>query len=119
VADNDQLGRRKPGKVTTTQLTGLFLAAALMLSSGCSNEPGGHTHVDRNQDGYCDEDGEPVGSTYRSHSGYGRPLFGWGGGSSGASTSTSKSSGSEGAHISTGSSGGHGGIGSSHGGGGG
>lgn len=95
-------------KVTTAQLTGLFLAAVLAVTTGCS---GGHAHVDRNQDGYCDEDGEPMNTSRSSYWGYNR----WGWGSWGGTTADSDASTrSGGAHISSGVGGPHGGIGSSH-----
>lgn len=76
-----------PGAKTAKAL-GLFLAAVLVLTPGCGGSGdarSGHTHIDRNNDGYCDEDGEPMpaagGSRY--HGGYyggyyGLPHFGGG-----------------------------------------
>lgn len=107
----------------TARLLGLFLAAALVLTPGCgSSERAGHVHIDRNNDGYCDEDGEPMpaggsGSRYYGgHSGYygtysGLPR-------SGGVTAGQPSGSSHPAGISSGAAP-HGGIGSSHTGGGG
>lgn len=73
-----------PGRNKTKQLAGLFLAAVLAVTPGCSdNGSGRHVHVDTNHDGYCDEDGEPM--TRRSpvrSSYYNTGLFQGGDGSS-------------------------------------
>ena len=82
----------------TTRVVGLFMAITLFVSPGCAtNSSWGHVHVDRNGDGYCDEDGQSM----HSSSGSGRSYYG----GSGTSGSSERSTG-----ISTGS---HGGIGGS------
>lgn len=55
-----------PGNAGRSQkVVGLFLAAALTLTPGCSlnsleSERSDNFCADANQDGYCDEDGRPV-----------------------------------------------------------
>lgn len=107
----------------TTRMLGLFMAALLVVTAGCgSSEPtrAGHVHVDRNNDGYCDEDGEPMprsggghyyGGTYYGTPGYGSPGYG--------SHAPTAPAGSGHAATITGGSAPHGGIGSTHVGGGG
>lgn len=98
------------------------MVALLTVTPGCSSGDqarSGHVHIDRNNDGYCDEDGEPMprgsGSTYHGSHYYGT----YGGPTHYGGTTSSQSSGSgHAASISSGSSS-HGGIGSSHSGGGG
>jgi hypothetical protein len=53
----------------TATIVGLFLC--LTVSTGCGSAPSaqsrpGHVHIDKNGDGYCDEDGEPMGSSSTS-----------------------------------------------------
>ena len=97
-------------------VVGLFLAAALTFSSGCSMNPFNWGRDDRpctdaNRDGYCDEDGRPVPQNTNNRStrsSHWYPYF-WGGSrssGSGAGVGTPKSS----TGVSTGS---KGGIGSS------
>ncbi|HMM22246.1 MAG TPA: hypothetical protein PKA10_16115 [Selenomonadales bacterium] len=48
----------------TARLLGLFTAVLLVAAPGCGltdDSQAKHVHVDRNGDGYCDDDGEPVG----------------------------------------------------------
>lgn len=54
----------KPNK--SRVLVGLFVAAALTVSSGCSQTTSGNANEcwDDNDDGYCDDDGSRVGSSY-------------------------------------------------------
>ena len=59
-------GRKMSGK--TAKMLGLFMAVTLAATAGCGAPQ--HAHIDRNGDGYCDEDGERVGTTYGSR-GYG------------------------------------------------
>ena len=116
----------EPANPKTAKMLGLFLAAVLVLTPGCGsseNERAGHTHIDRNSDGYCDEDGEPMPAAgsgsryYGGHSGYyggyySLPHYG------GGNPTVSQPGGpSHPAGISSGTP--HGGIGSSHTGGGG
>lgn len=62
--------RMDPGNTgRSKKVVGLFLAAALTLTPGCSTGGdsfgGGRDQAsctDANRDGYCDEDGRPVGS---------------------------------------------------------
>jgi hypothetical protein len=110
----------------TAKMLGLFLAAVLVLTPGCGSnetERAGHTHIDRNNDGYCDEDGEPMPAAGSSSRHYGNSGGYYGGYYSlphyGGGTTTVQPSGpSHPAGISSGSAP-HGGIGSSHTGGGG
>ena len=101
----------------TTKVVGLFLAMALVTTTGCGTSPQQdqlqHVHYDKNNDGYCDEDGQPMRGTSAYGSGYhggyyGVPHYG---GSTSAGTPNSGRAG-----ISSGS---HGGIGSGGSGGGG
>ena len=105
-----------PGNTDRSKkVVGLFLAAALTLTPGCSMNPfdwgrNDAPCTDENLDGYCDEDGRPVprGGNRYSRSTYwgGRS---WGGGGSGAGTGV-KSGGTSSGGVSSGS---KGGIGSS------
>ena len=97
------------------KVVGLFLAAALTMTPGCSMNPfewgrneAACTDVDR--DGYCDEDGRPVSSVAnRSHRTGFWPMYRYfGGGSSSSTVSKPASSSSRGV-----SSGSKGGLGSS------
>lgn len=97
------------------------MVALLTVTPGCSSGDqarSGHVHIDRNNDGYCDEDGDPMprgsGSGYYGGSHY----YGTYGGPShyGGTTSGQPAGTGHAASISSGS---HGGIGSSHSGGGG
>ncbi|MBP2652534.1 MAG: hypothetical protein H6Q73_103 [Firmicutes bacterium] len=86
----------------TTRVVSLFMAITLLVAPGCAtNTRPGHVHVDKNGDGYCDEDGQSMHSSSGS-SGYYRSSY-YGGSSS--ESSSGRSTG-----ISTGS---HGGIGGS------
>ena len=76
------------------KVVGLFLAATLTLTPGCSMNPFNSERsdsfcADENNDGYCDQDGRPVtGSnnrSYRSGGWWGLGHY-WGGGSSGTNT---------------------------------
>ncbi|MDT8902869.1 hypothetical protein [Anaeroselena agilis] len=62
----------------TAKLLGLFMAALLTVTAGCSaggqSRPG-HTHIDRNSDGYCDEDGEQMPARAGGGHFYGVPFF--------------------------------------------
>jgi len=94
----------------TAAVLGLFMATALTVTPGCGYNDAAqnrHVHVDRDGDGYCDEDGQPMngrstGSGYSRY--YGLP------GDSGR-TSTAPGNSTAGA-ISDGTSGAKGGIGS-------
>ena len=107
--DSGNTGRSK-------KVVGLFLAAALTMTPGCSLNPfewgrNEASCTDVNRDGYCDEDGRPVPTaanrTYRT--GFWPAYRYFGGGSSSSSTvSTPSSSSSRGV-----SSGSKGGLGSS------
>jgi hypothetical protein len=62
----------------TAALLSLFMAALLTVTAGCSSTDQGrpgHTHVDRNDDGYCDEDGEPMPARAGGSHYYGAPFF--------------------------------------------
>lgn len=103
-------GRSRQGK----SVVGLFLAAALAFTPGCSMNPfdwgrDNRPCTDADRDGYCDEDGRPVSQNNRStRSGYWGPHY-WGGTrSSGTNAGVSTPASTQG--ISTGS---KGGIGSS------
>ena len=58
------------------------MVALLTVTAGCGSgdqNRSGHTHIDRNNDGYCDEDGEPMpagGSAYHGSHYYGAPYYG-------------------------------------------
>ncbi len=105
-----------PGnKGRSKKVVGLFLAAALTMTPGCSLNPfdWGRNEApctDVNRDGYCDEDGRPVSSvTNRSHrTGFWPVYRSYGGGSSSTVSKPSSSSSSRGV-----SSGSKGGLGSS------
>ena len=80
------------------KVVGLFLAATLTLTPGCSRNPfssGSNDSfcADENNDGYCDQDGRPVtGSnnrSYRSGGWWGLGHYWGGGGSSGTNTGVS------------------------------
>ena len=95
------------------KVVGLFLAAALTFTPGCSMNPFASRSqppcTDANRDGYCDEDGRPVpdGNSNRYHRTSSWFPMRWGSSGSGGGT-TSPSSTTHG--VSSGSSGG---IGSS------
>lgn len=59
-------GPEKIGELSkTAKLLGLFTAVMLVAAPGCGltgDSQAKHVHVDRNGDGYCDDDGEPVSS---------------------------------------------------------
>lgn len=99
------------------KVVGLFLAAALTMTPGCSLNPfeWGRNEApctDLNRDGYCDEDGRPVPTaanrTYRTGFWPAYRYFGGGGSSSSSTVSKPASSSSRGV-----SSGSKGGLGSS------
>lgn len=56
--------RQEAGELSkTAKLVGLFTAVMLATAPGCGllgDSQAKHVHVDRNGDGYCDDDGEPV-----------------------------------------------------------
>jgi len=101
-----------PGR--SKKVVGLFLAAALTLTPGCSMNPfdwgtGGRPCTDANQDGYCDEDGRPVSGANRYYrSGYWFPWgsYGGAGSSPGTASTPGAPSGSNSSGISAGSKGG-------------
>lgn len=69
----------------TAKVLGLFMAALLVATAGCgSSEQArpGHTHIDRNNDGYCDEDGDTMaagsGNRHYGSTFYGTPHYGGG-----------------------------------------
>lgn len=102
----------------TAKMLGLFMAALLVVTAGCGGEQprAGHVHIDRNNDGYCDEDGEPMprsGGGYHYYGGsyYGTP------GHSNPSPGAAPGSPGHAATITSGAP--HGGVGSTHVGGGG
>jgi hypothetical protein len=105
----------------TTKLLGLFTAALLAVTAaGCGTADqarSGHVHVDRNNDGYCDEDGEPMPARSGGGHYYGVPFFG-GSTRTGVAAPGQPAGSSRPAGI-TGGSAPRGGIGSSHTGGGG
>ena len=86
--DSGNTGRSK-------KLVGLFLAAALTLTPGCSMNPfewgrNDASCTDVNRDGYCDEDGRPVSSvSNRSHRTGFWPTYRYFGGGSSSQTSVS------------------------------
>lgn len=95
----------------TAKVLGLFMAVALAATAGCGTTDRDqlrHVHYDKNGDGYCDEDGQPMDSSYGGshyyHSGgyYSLPHYG---------SSTPASSPGHPAGISSGTAA-HGGIGS-------
>jgi hypothetical protein len=50
----------------TNKLVGLFLAAALTVTTGCAADDKAYTDddcADENNDGYCDDDGSPTGGS--------------------------------------------------------
>lgn len=54
---------KQHGPTKTAKVVGLFMAAVLAAgASGCSSPLSRHKHIDRNKDGYCDEDGQPMTS---------------------------------------------------------
>ena len=107
------------GAERSKRVVGLFLAAALTLTPGCSLNPFGQDREeafcrDENRDGYCDDDGRPANQTgnryYRNGYWWGTTRSsGWGWGSSSQPGSGVKS-GSSSSGVSSGS---KGGIGSS------
>ncbi len=66
VLNQPLLGGKTMKETKSARLVGLFLAAALAVSSGCSfsqprySQQPEHTHVDADKDGYCDFDGRPM-----------------------------------------------------------
>jgi len=65
----------------TARVLGLFMAALLVAAAGCGTDTASphHVHVDRNNDGYCDEDGEPMPAAGARHAGspyYGSTYYG-------------------------------------------
>lgn len=58
------------------RLLGLFLTAALLLTSGCGATTAQHTHVDEDGDGYCDYDNEPMSQGSRRSGYYGGSYYG-------------------------------------------
>jgi|GEM_PF-5755869 len=82
-----------PYNVKTAKILGLFMATALAVLPGCAGF--NHTHIDRNGDGYCDEDGRPMNSSTGGRSHY------YGGSSGGYYNGTSQS----GTHTTTATSG--------------
>ncbi len=99
------------------------MVALLTVTAGCGGSEttrAGHTHIDRNNDGYCDEDGEPMpagSSGYRGSGYYGVPFFG--GATRYGAAPAGKPSGPGHAATISGGSAPRGGIGSAHSGGGG
>ena len=94
------------------KVVGLFLAAALTMTPGCSMNPfewgrneAACTDVDR--DGYCDEDDRPVSSVAnRSHRTGFWPMYRYFGGGSSSSSTVSKPASSSSRGVSSGSKGG-------------
>jgi hypothetical protein len=96
----------------TARIFGLFMAAVMAVTPGCTSNNGQnrHVHVDKNGDGYCDEDGELMNS---SRSGFHRNYFGGGyGGTYNNPQSGSHSTPNSTGQISTGTAAPKGGIGS-------
>lgn len=95
---------------------GLFLAAALSLTPGCSTNPTGQDRgealcADLNQDGYCDDDGRSVAGEANRHRRVGfLPFFFGGFGSSAGSRNSVSAPATNSQGVSSGS---KGGIGSS------
>ena len=99
----------------SNKVVGLFLAAALTLTPGCSMNPfdwgrNEASCTDVNRDGYCDEDGRPVptASNRSYRTGFWPSYRSYGGGSSSQTSVSTSASSSRGV-----SSGSKGGIGSS------
>lgn len=102
------------------------MVALLTVTAGCGSGEttrSGHTHIDRNNDGYCDEDGEPMPAGSGNSGGYyGGHYYGTGGYYGGSTYSGAPSAQPAGpGHAATISGGAapRGGIGSAHSGGGG
>lgn len=112
--DKDKSNGFAERRTGTATVLGLFMAAVLTVTTGCGTADtvrSGHAHVDQNNDGYCDEDGErmPGGSgTYGGYhyfgGGYYGPHYG------GTAPTKGTTAPSPGASISSGAAG-HGGIG--------
>ena len=91
------------GAERSKRMVGLFLAAALTLTPGCSLNPFGQEREeafcrDENHDGICDDDGRPANQTgnryYRNGYWWGMTRSsGWGWGSGSKSSSGGSSSG--------------------------
>ena len=91
------------GAERSKRVVGLFLAAALTLTPGCSLNPFGQEREeafcrDENRDGYCDDDGRPANQSgnryYRNGYWWGTThSSGWGWGSGSKSSSGGSSSG--------------------------
>lgn len=97
----------------SNKVVGLFLAAALSLTPGCSmnQDRGEALCADLNQDGYCDDDGRSVAGDANRHRRTGfLPFFGGFGSNSGTRGSVSTPSSTSPKGVSSGS---KGGIGSS------
>lgn len=94
--------------IKTAKVLGLFMAVVLAATPGCGTTQTarpGHVHVDRNGDGYCDEDGETItgggsgGSHYyHSNGGYYSTTHYGGSSSSPVTTSTHSAGITSGAH---------------------
>lgn len=95
----------------TAKLMGLFTAAMLAVSPGCSyfndNANSRHVHVDANNDGYCDEDGQSMNqSNSNTGSGYyhgyagGGYFGGWSRNKTSSGTMSSGAKGGIGSHVS-------------------
>ena len=103
------MGEEKSNR--TACVVGLFLAAALTFTPGCSPNPfdwgrSSSTCTDLNRDGYCDEDGRPVNSASRSSYYRGGSWFPYFGSSHSSGSSVSTPAGTTSHGVSTGSSGG-------------
>ena len=95
------------GAERSKRVVGLFLAAALTLTPGCSLNPFAQEREeafcrDENRDGYCDDDGRPANQTghryYRNGYWWGTTRssgWGWGSGSKSSGSSSGVSSGSK------------------------
>lgn len=111
-------GPPKPGHDKSVRMLGLFMAALLAATVGCGggHQPAGqgHVHVDRNNDGYCDEDGEPMpdGSGSRHGGYYGPPGYYYGSSGYRGPAAGSPGAGTGRAATISGGSAAHGGIGS-------
>lgn len=99
------MGMNRSDYTKTAKILGIFMASAITFMSGCSSS-GQHVHVDRNRDGYCDEDGKPMNSSSSGGGHYGSFY-------NSSSTSVKPSTSATGSsNISTGTAGPWGGIGS-------
>lgn len=63
-------GGLEADQLRSKRIIGLFMSAALLLSSGCGDSAKNHRHVDEDQDGYCDYDNEPMNQGSRSGGAY-------------------------------------------------